>query len=317
MKKNIYKLGEYKIIESNISDLRWEAHFGFGAFQEGRCFRKGRILFIGPAENEGLGYFKKEFFDHLKPFPAWLKTKYYCRGLEVYHCRTGKRVTKEEMLLWMLDRGVEEGDRLYSEKPGQRSNNIYTGKATGDVAFRLQRYEIIKKINGQLVWKTHIGPNTVSGCTCIILEDILFIGTRQNKQFNLNKRQFFANLHRLPKWDQTKYFCPKLSLHVCKTGNRLQEERKKRPIECKATEKHDIGKGYKNSTEFKLKRSDLSESRAMFFARRVMKCINYAAGFILPIISFSFGYLIRCWKGLKGRWHSQKGKSSSIHHSDD
>jgi len=317
MKANIYKLGEYTIIESDTGELRWEAHFGFGALQEGRCFRKGRILFIGPAENDRPGFLKGDFLDHLKPFPAWLKTKYYCRGLGVYRCKTRKRVTKEEMLLWMLDRGTDEGDRLYSEKPGQSSNNISTRRATGDVAFRLQRYEIIKKTNGQIVWKTPAGPNTVSGGTCIILEDVLFIGSRQNEQSNLIKRQFLANLQQLPKWDQTKYYCPKLSLYDCKTGNRVQEERKRWPGERRATETHDARKGYKNSTEFKLKKSDLSENRAMFFTRWVRKRITYAGALILLIISLFFAYLIRHWKELKGRWHYKKGKRSSTHHNDD
>ena len=309
MKATIYKLGEYKIIESDTGELRWEAHFGFGAFQEGRCFRKGRILFIGPAENDRPGLLKREFFDHLKPFPAWLKTKYYCRGLEVYHCKTGKRITKEEMLLWMLDRSINEGYRLCSEKPGQRSNNISTRRARGDISFRLQRYEIIRKPDGQIVWKTHAGPNTVSGGNCIILEDVLFIGSRQNELSNLIKRQFLSNLQQLPKWDQTKYFCPKLSLHDCKTGNRAQEERKRGTNNAR--------KGYKNSTEFKLKKSDLSKNRAVFFTHWVRKCITYVAALILLIISLFFAYLIRYWKELKRRWHYKKGKRSSIHHSDD
>ena len=354
MKPTIYKLEEYKIIESDTGELRWEAHFGFGVLQEGRCFRKGSILFVGPAENDRPGLLKREFLDHLKPFPAWLKTKYYCRGLEVYHCKTGKRVTKEEMLLWLIDRGIDEGDRVYSEKPGQRSNNISTRKATEDVALRHQRYEIIKKTNGQIVWKTYAGPNTVSGGTCLILEDILFIGSRQNEQSTLIKRQFLENLQLLPKWDHTKYCCPKLSLHDCKTGNRVQEERKRRHGERRATEQHDIRNGNKNTTEFKIpigtqrrifsariftifnspanpaasrgehdrffrfkfKKSYISKSIAIFRTSGIRKWITYPVVLIFLIILLFFAFLIGYWKELYERWHYKKGEHSSSHHSD-
>jgi len=121
------------------------------------------ILFISSAESDRIGFLKGEFLDNLKQFPEWLKTKYYCRGLEVYHCRSGKRVTKVEIQLWMLDRGIDEGDRIFTEKPGPCWDGISTRRVAGDVAFRLQRYEIIKKANGQIAWKTHAGPNTVSG----------------------------------------------------------------------------------------------------------------------------------------------------------
>jgi len=317
MKESFYKLDEYKIIESDTGDLRWEAHFGIGRLQEGRCFKKGMILFIGSAESDRIGFLKGEFLDHLKQFPEWLKTKYYCRGLEVYHCRSGKRVTKVEIQLWMLDRGIDEGDRTFTEKPGPCWDGISTRRAAGDVAFRLQRYEIIKKTNGQIVWKTHAGPNTVSGGNCIILEDILFIVSRQNEQSTMSKRQFLSNLQLLPKWDQTRYYCLKLSLHDCKTGNRLQEERKRWADKRRTTKTHTVGKGYKNRTEFKLKISDLSENRAMVFTRWVWKFMTYTADLMLLIILLFFNYLIRLWKELKGRWHYKKGKCSSIDHHDD
>ncbi|MFZ0448217.1 MAG: hypothetical protein WAL98_03160, partial [Desulfatiglandaceae bacterium] len=130
----IYKLGEYKIIESDMGELRWEAHFGFATLQEGRCFRKGTILFIGPAENDRAGFLKGDFFDHIKPFPAWSETKYCCRGLDIYHCKTCKRVTKQEMLLWMLGPGTDGGDSFCSEGPRQRLAKISTRGEAGDVA---------------------------------------------------------------------------------------------------------------------------------------------------------------------------------------
>jgi len=279
MKIDIYKLGEYKIIESDTGELRWEAHFGFAMLQEGRCFRKGTILFIGPAENERVGFLKGDFLDHIKPFPAWSETKYCCRGLEIYHCKTSKRVTKQEMLLWILDRGIDEGDSLHSEESGQRSDNISVRLAAGDVAFRLQRYEITKKANGQILWKTPAGPNTVRGGTCTVLEDILFIGQRQDTQANLIRRQFLANLQQLPKWDQTRYYSPKSSLYDCRSWNSVQEERKWWPSARRAAKKHDARKG-----------------------GRAGKYIMYAADVVFLIISLFFGYLVHLWKELKGRW---------------
>jgi len=317
MRESFYKLDEYKIIESDTGDLRWEAHFGIGRLQEGRCFRKGMILFIGPAESDCIGFLKGEFLDHLKQFPEWLNTKYYCRGLDVYHCRSCKRVTKVEIQLWMLDRGIDEGGRIFTEKPEPCWDGISTRRIAGDVAFRLQRYEIIKKANGQIVWKTHSGPNTVTGGNCITLEDILFIGSRQNEQSTMSKRQFLSNLQQLPKWDQTRYYCSKLSLHDCKTLKRLQEERKRRAGKRRPTKTHTVEKGYKNRTKFKLKISDLSENRAMVFTQWVWKCMTYAADLILLIISLFFNFLTRLWKALKKRWHFKKGKRSSIDYHDD
>lgn len=354
MKKNIYKLDEFKIIESDTGELRWEAHFGLGAFQEGRCFKKGTILFIGPAESQRDGFLILEFIDHLKPLQAWFITKYYCRGLEVYHCKTGKRVSKKEMLLWMLDRSINEGESIYSEKPEQCSNYISTRIETGDVAFRLQRYEIIKKTNGQIVWKTDTGPNTVSSGNCIILEDILFIVPGQNEPTNLIKQQFIANLKQLPEWNQTKYFCHKLSLHDCKTGNRIPEEGKRLSGERRETEKHDARNGYKNTAEvktregtqrrifsarilpildslanpsasngdhahflrFKFIKSYISKIIAIFRTSGILKRITYSVALIFLIISLLIAFLIGYRKEHDEKGHYKKGGHSSSHHGD-
>ncbi|MFC1516705.1 hypothetical protein ACFL7E_08115 [Thermodesulfobacteriota bacterium] len=345
MRATFYKLGEYKIIESGTGELGWEAHFGLGALQEGRCFRKGRILFIGPAESDRLGFLKGEFLDHLKPFPVWLKTKYFCRGFDVYHCKTGKKVTKVEMQLWMLNRGIDEGDRLYSDR-----------RARVDVAFRLQKYEIIEKTNNQFVWRTYAGPNTVSSGNCIILEDILFIGSWQNEQSTINKRQFLSNLQQLPKWDRTKYFCPKLSLHECKTGNRIQEERKGWPGEKRATETNISGNEYKTSPEskfpngahretffarlssflgslanlsgsrvehdrffhFRFIKSYISKSIAFFraFGIWVLKGITYTVTLIFLIITSLFSFIVDYLKGHYKRRHDKKDENSFDHHED-
>ena len=303
MKADMYKLGEYKIIESGSGELGWEAHFGLGEVKEGRCFKKGAILFIGPAENRCEGFLKLEFMAHLNGFPVWLKTKYYCRGFEIYHCKTGRKVTKEEMQLWMLGGDINKGDNRYLTNPEQLSDDISTRSATEDASCRLQRYEVIKKSNDQIIWKTDAGPSTFNGGTGIILEDILFMGLPQNEKTHLSKRQFLSNLEQLPEWNQTRYYSPKLSLHDCKTRGGIQEERKRWSGERRATEKNAAKKRCKNSTALKLRKSVLSEKTAMFFTHWARKWLTYVVDWILLNLPMFFAYLIRHWKKLKGRWH--------------
>ena len=316
MKTDIFKLGGYKIIETDVGDLRWEAHFGVGEIKEGRCFKKSSILFIGPPERRSDGFLKFEFMARTKSFPDWLKTKYYCRGFEVYHCKTGRKVTKEEMQLWKHDSGIDGIDRRNSEKAETASNAIST-KGTSTDAFRLQRYEIAKKPKDRIIWKTHAGPHTLSVGTCIILEDIVFMGSRQIEQNNLNKRQFLANLEKLPQWHQKTYFCPKLSLHECKTEIETQSERKRWSSGKRGTERHAGWKGYKSGTSSGLKASDLTEKGTAFLTRVSKKCLSYAADWILLTLPIFFAYLIRLSKKLKGKWPFKRGKRSSIHHRDD
>ena len=303
MEINICKLSEYKIIESVTGALGWEAHFGLGEIKEGRCFKKGTILFIGPAESRRHGFLKLEFMTHLNGFPVWLKTKYYCRGFEIYHCKTGKKVTKEEMQLWMLGGDINKGDNRYLANLEQLSDDISTRSAKGDVSYRLQRYEITKTSNNQIVWKTHAGRSTFNSGICTISEDILFIDSGQIKQIHLNKRQFLENLEQLPEWNQTKYYSPKLSLHDCKARNGIPEKGKKWPDEAKTRKKHAAKKTYKKSAVFKLRKSDLSEKIAQFFTQGARKRLTYIVAWILLNLPIFFAYLIRIWKNLKERWH--------------
>ncbi len=311
-----YRLGDYKIMESGTGELRWEAHSGLGEITEGRCFTKGSILFIGPPEGRRDGFLKSEFIAHIKVFHNWLETKYYCKGFEIYHCKTGKKATKLEMLLWEPRRGIEgKGKRLPAESD-MPLNATFIKKHLNLGRYRLQRYEITVKSNNQIVWKTHAGPNTFSGGTCTILEDILFLKLGQSEKAQLNKRQFLANLEKLPEWHQTAYYCPKLSLHECKIKNEMQHQRKRWSGKIKGTKNHAGKKGYKSRTLFELKAPDLSKKGVAFLSRLAKKWLSCAAGWIVSTVPIVFAYLIRLWKKFKGRWHN-KAKRSSIHRRDD
>lgn len=252
MKEIIYRLGEYKIIEFDTGQLMWEAHFGFGEFQRGRCFRKGSILFIGPAENCRNGFLKGEFLDDLKKYPKWGKTKFYYIGAGIHHCKNGKSVTKEEMVLWTLGRSPGEGAELHRDASKIFSNSAVAGKDAENAVYRLQRYEIIVRTDGQIISRTFSGPNSINSGNCFILENILFIGPQQNKTSSFNKRQFLANLRQLPIWDQTAYFSKRFSLHECEPGYGVKGELKKLTFETNTTKEYGGGNDCINNSEPKI-----------------------------------------------------------------
>ena len=287
METNIYKLGEYKITEDYNGELRWEAHYGFGGLREGRCFRKGSILFFGPAEEHHDGFLKLEFMDHLKRYPDWVKTEYYCDNADIYHCKTGKKVAREEMRLWLVDSSMHEKEKLNSKNFGKYCNEIETNSRNGDVSFGLQRFKIIKKSTGQIVWETYGGACILKSGFCVIMEDILFIGTLQNEKSSLSKQPFFISLKTLPGWNQTKYFCPRLSLHECSNSNITEGRKKRRLFKLRKTIKK---QGVRN--EYK--------KVSVFYTSGIMKCLKKAPAFIvlapLLICSFFTDYLKELFK---------------------
>jgi len=252
MKENIYRLNEYKIIEIDTGQLIWEAHFGFGEFQRGRCFRRGSILFIGPADNCGNGFLKGEFLDDLKNYPKWVKTKFYHIGAGIHHCKNGRSVTKEEMALWTLGPSPEEGAELHRDAAKIFSNTAVAGKDAENALYRLQRYEIMARTDGKIISRTYSGSNSVSSGECFILENILFIGSHQNEPLSLNKKQFVVTLSQLPIWDQTAYFSKRLSLHECEPGHDVNRERKKLTFETNATKEKGDENDSKNNSEAKI-----------------------------------------------------------------
>ena len=300
MDTKAYRLGDYKIVELGTGELRWEAHSGFAQFQEGRCFTKGTILFICPAESDQAGFLKGEFLDHVKAFPAWSKTRYYCRDFEIYNCRTGKRVTKQDMLMWTL--GSSRGKGANTPKEG---------------SFRLGRYEITRKTTGRIVWKTAPGPNTVIKGTCTVLEDILFMGPRENTESNLMEHRFSKSLGHLSKWDQTEYYCPKSSPCDCRSCSIVQEKRKTRSRNRASTGKHDRSGKFNKATWFKPAGLETLKRQAMISSRLVAKSFIHVKEVLRLGISFSSAYSIRFGEALKMRWRAKREKRCRFHRPED
>jgi len=346
-----YRLEEYKIIETGVNELSWEAHFGLGSLQKGKCFRKGKLLFIGPAEIVDAGFLKGEFLDHIDKLPVWFKTRYYCKGCDVYHCETGRRVTKNEMRWWMIERPINRCVSTDERTSAKDSNLMRSENRTEEAAFRLQRYEIVRKPDGRVVWATHAGPNTVSLGDCHVLEDILFIDSVQIEQSVSNKRKFLGDLRGLPLWDQTRYFCSKLSLIECKSGNRVLGN-VKTPHKKSSTEKNQVIMDRKDTSQtslskdpgqevfptrvpqifdyaaepvasckkririfqFKSGSSNILRRFSGFRALNIKKWVISAFAVIILMIALFCAVLIGYWNEHRGRSHSEKGKHISNRH---
>jgi hypothetical protein len=291
-----YRMGEYKIIESDSGELTWETHGGFGALQQGRCFRKGQILFMEPAEIDAPGFLKREFLEHLKKLSVWSKTKYYCNGVQIHHCTTNTTVTKKEMVLWGLKEGIKQTQVAYS---GENREAIY----------RLLGYEITVKADGQMIWKKPAGPLTINQGTCAVSEDILFIGPSHDVETDVSRQRFVSDLKKLPIWDRTTYYSTKTWLCTCNPETSEQKEQKGWRRTRRKMGKHLPGKHPKKHMDLKPKDSRLWVSGAALFSSWAKKSILYAVDSILLIISHTLSYLISWCKALKKKlYHREENR---------
>jgi len=85
-------------------------------------------------------------------------------------------------------------------------------------SYRLGRYEIIEKGNGEIWWETHAGFGRVRTGNCFIIENILFIGPHKMETPGFLKGEFIEHLNKLPKWEKTKYYCSSYTFYNCNTG---------------------------------------------------------------------------------------------------
>jgi len=212
-----YRLAEYKIIENEYGALWWERHFGLCSFQMGTCSIRGNILFIEPNDTEEPGFLKGEFLDHIRQLPKWENTKYYCTYYIIYNCRSGRKSPLKEM-------GVRSGNRTAITAngffPGAALKKRYDGEQLDtieDIPYKLDRYEIMEKHNGQVWWRTHCGRSDTKGGRCFIEGNILFFGPGKSEKTDILKKDFMERLIRLPAWEKTRYYCPSHTIYHCKT----------------------------------------------------------------------------------------------------
>jgi len=229
MQHTAYRLGEYKIIEYEQGDLWWETHIGLGSSKSGKCFINEDILFIKPSDSMGPGFLKGEFLDHLKKLPKWEKTKYYCASYKIHECKSGSRKPPLEGLDSRLKNEAILRKNGSTQKmvtqTGCKSVKVDT---TEHISYKLRRYEIIEKDNGQLFWKSPGGLGSLKKGRCHIKGSILFFEPGETEQSSLLKREFLQQLIRLPDWERTKYFCPSYTIYYSNTGaicRSLEEEK--------------------------------------------------------------------------------------------
>jgi len=221
MKSTFYRLGEYKIVDSGTGALWWEAHAGLGALISGKCFTRGEILFIGPRESEEPGFLANEFLNQLERFPRWEKTKHYCLNYTIYECRSGRKLTEEEIAVWSRSQTQWTDETVFSGTPLGKGNKKRGSDSTEDRSYRLGRYEIILKPSGQVWWKTPFGHTGLRAGKSIIADDILFIGAGETEEPSNLRRQFLERLDQLPEWRTTQYYSPSYALYDCGTGRSL------------------------------------------------------------------------------------------------
>jgi hypothetical protein len=213
MQSTTYKLAEYKITENEHGDLWWETHIGLGSLRIGKCFINGDILFIRPSDSKGPGFLKGEFIDYLNKQPKWKKTKYYCASYKIYKCKSViKKPLFEGVKSWLQEEAIFREKELIQEEKSVKVDTVE------HISYKLYRYEIIEKNNGQLFWKSYRGLRSFKKGRCHINGSILFLESGETGPSKLMKKKFLQQLNQLPDWDRTKYFCASYTIHYSNTG---------------------------------------------------------------------------------------------------
>jgi len=284
MQNTVYRLGEYKIIEDEHGDLWWETHIGLGSLKSGKCFINGDILFIKPSDSTGPGFLKGEFLDHINKLPKWEKTKYYCASYKFHECKSGSR----KPLFDGLDSRLKNEAILRKNgstqkevtKTGCKSVKVDT---TEHISYKLRRYEIIEKDNGQLFWKSPGGLGSIKKGRCHIKGSILFLEPGETEQSSLLKREFMQQLIRLPDWERVKYFCPSYTIYYSNTGaicRSLEEEKDLNGTQNVAAKHKTYGAGI-NIKPIIVNKGDTKEKLEALF--------NFCKTWVMLILKLLFG----------------------------
>jgi hypothetical protein len=219
MPDTAYRLAEYKIIEKKHGELWWETHIGLGSLKSGKCFINGDILFLKPSDSKEPGFLKGEFLDHLNRLPKWEKTKYYCASYKMNSCKSGGAkplMGGRDSLL--PDRAIARGNRSIQKEIAETRPKSVKADSTTHISYRLQRYVIEEKNNGQLLWKSYNGLGRLKKGRCDIKGRILFLDPGETQLSGLKKRAFIQQLMRLPDWERTEYFCRPDAVYYSETG---------------------------------------------------------------------------------------------------
>ena len=229
MQSTAYRLAEYKIIENGHGDLWWETHIGLGSLKSGKCFIIGDILFIKPDDHTGPGFLKGEFLDHLNRLTKWEKTKYFCTSYKIYKCKSGSRKPIfEEMNGRLRKEATLRENRSTQKEVAKTTRKSVKADTAAHISYKLHRYEITEKNDGQLFWKSYSGLSSSKRGRCHVKGNILFLEPGETQLPGPMKRAFLQQLIHLPDWQKTKYFCTIHAIYYSKTGaicRRLEEDK--------------------------------------------------------------------------------------------
>jgi hypothetical protein len=141
----------------------------------------------------------------------------------IYECRSGRKLTEEEIAAWSRSQTQLTEETGLSGTPFGKGNHEQGSGSTEDVSYKLGRYEIIQKPSGRVLWKTPSGHSGLREGKSIIVGDILFIGEAEIEEPGNLRRQFLERLDQLPEWRTTQYYSPSYALYDCGTGRSLAE----------------------------------------------------------------------------------------------
>lgn len=190
---SIYRLGRYKIMADENTNLTWQTYEGLNKIIGGQCIIESCILFIGPKDYESYeSQSKREWLSRQRLLPKWDKTFAWSHLKVLHRCRQGKEVKKSIPFIWKSE---VMNIRITTPLPLSKSQEPINERSK---KFHSSSFEHLKMLRhhfaGWKEWRDRLSPLLIDG---LLVGFRIFISNMEKSaHWFIRIKEYFRNYNK-------------------------------------------------------------------------------------------------------------------------